>query len=148
MLEATVSSWGVQQSDGHDDAPGAGPAVLVVEDDQVVATMLASLLTWEGFSPTVVADGHAALRLVVETAPPDVVLLDGVLPHANGIEVLAAIRRCRAWRHVPVVMVSGRSSESDIVRAIEAGADDYVTKPFGPDELVARIRRQLRLVLV
>jgi DNA-binding response OmpR family regulator len=118
--------------------------VLVVEDDRVIAELLMHLLRREGHAVTHLADGDAAFRHIGSGAPPALVLLDAVLPYRDGASLLAEMRRRDTWRAVPVVMLTGRSLERDVVQALEAGATDYVTKPFQPQELLARIRRLLR----
>lgn len=112
--------------------------VLIVEDDAAIAEPLAESLAAEGFEPTVVSSGREA----VEHAPrSDVVLLDLGLPDLDGIDVC---RHIRAASSVPVIVVSARGDEIDRVLLLELGADDYVVKPFGARELVARIRAVLR----
>ncbi|GAA1670158.1 MtrAB system response regulator MtrA [Fodinicola feengrottensis] len=114
--------------------------VLVVDDDPALAEMLGIVLRGEGFSPSFVADGERALAAFREDRP-DVVLLDVMLPGMSGIEVCQAIR---AESDVPIVMLTARSDTNDVVRGLESGADDYVVKPFKPQELIARVRARLR----
>lgn len=116
---------------------------LIVEDDPDISHLLRFILEREGFEVTQLADGRAALARVAQGEIPRLVLLDVMLPHATGHDVLAAIRSSPAWRAVPVVMLTAKSSEGDIVRALDAGANDYIVKPFQPAELKARIRRLL-----
>jgi two-component system phosphate regulon response regulator PhoB len=147
-LDLRTSSWGDASTTTTTAAP-ARTTVLVVEDDPVVAGLLRAVLDVEGFGVVTAPDGHAALSLVAADGwAPDIVLLDWMLPHASGLEVLDAIRSRPAWAAVPVVMLTGRSSERDAVRAFAAGADDFVAKPFGPTELVARLRRLSARALV
>lgn len=101
------------------------------------------LLTREGFSVRLVRDGREALRAIAEEDPCDVVVLDVMMPFASGIQVLRALRQTPGWSGVPVIMVSGKGAETDVVRAFEAGASDYLTKPFRPREFVARVRAQV-----
>lgn len=101
------------------------------------------LLTREGFSVRLARDGREALRAIAEEDPCDVAILDVMMPFASGIQVVRAIRQTPAWSNVPVIMVSGRGAEGDVVRALEAGASDYLTKPFRPREFVARVRAQV-----
>ncbi len=101
------------------------------------------LLTREGFSVRLVRDGREALRAIAEEDPCDVVVLDVMMPFASGIQVVRALRQTPGWSGVPVIMVSGKGAESDVVRALEAGASDYLTKPFRPREFVARVRAQV-----
>jgi two-component system KDP operon response regulator KdpE len=110
--------------------------VLVVDDEPDFRRALAITLRGHGYAVVVAGDGEEALRLAAE-APPDLVVLDLGLPALDGIEVLS---RLRAWSDTPVLVLSGRSDSVDKVDALDAGADDYVTKPFGIDELLARLR--------
>lgn len=116
------------------------PLVLVVEDDPTVARLLATGLPAEGFRVLVVGTCRDALR-DAEQYVPDAVVLDLGLPDRDGIEVLRGIRR---WSALPVIVLSARGQETQKVAALEAGADDYVTKPFGFAELVARLRAAVR----
>ncbi|HEY4991731.1 MAG TPA: response regulator [Nakamurella sp.] len=114
--------------------------VLVVDDDRPLARALAINLTAHGYDVTVAHDGRAALTEVAR-AHPAVVVLDLGLPDVDGVEVLAGIR---GWSAIPVIVLSARSTSAEKVEALDAGADDYVTKPFGMDELLARIRAAVR----
>ncbi len=114
--------------------------VLVVDDDRPLARALAINLTAHGYEVTVAHDGRAALTEVAR-AHPAVVVLDLGLPDVDGIEVLAGIR---GWSAIPVIVLSARSTSAEKVEALDAGADDYVTKPFGMEELLARIRAAAR----
>lgn len=118
-------------------------SLLVVEDDDNIAALLQFMLTREGHAVEVLRDGGAA-RQRIETGPPsDLVLLDAMLPLVDGVSLLRLIRSDDGWRPVPVVMLTARTLERDIVSALEAGASDYVVKPFQPQELIARVRRLL-----
>lgn len=121
------------------------PVVLVAEDDVPIAFLLQFLLEREGFRVLLARDGHEAQKLVDEIPPPQLVLLDVMMPYADGFEVLARLRAKPDWRSTPVIMLTARSQEKDIVRALDAGASDYVIKPFLPEELKARIRRLVPL---
>ncbi|PID96699.1 MAG: DNA-binding response regulator [Actinomycetales bacterium] len=114
--------------------------VLVVDDDLALAEMLSIVLRQEGLDVSHVADGSAAVAAFREERP-DLVLLDVMLPGLDGIEVC---RRIRAESVVPIVMLTARSDTVDVVVGLESGADDYVVKPFKPQELVARVRARLR----
>lgn len=116
--------------------------VLIIEDDRVIAALLRHLLERRGFEAEVLADGREAVDRLAGSAP-DLVLLDVMLPLVDGFEVIEAIRHTEAWRTVPVIMLTARSQERYVVRALEAGANDYVVKPFKPGELAARIERLL-----
>jgi DNA-binding response OmpR family regulator len=119
-------------------------SVLVVEDDDNIAQLLQFMLEREGHAVTVLADGELALRHIATEAAPQLVLLDAMLPYHDGLTLLREMRALPDWSAVPVVMLTARSLESDIVRALEAGANDYVVKPFQPQELLARVRRLVR----
>ena len=114
--------------------------VLVVDDDRPLARALSINLRAHGYEVVVAHDGRAALTEVARTHPA-VVVLDLGLPDLDGIEVLAGIR---GWSAVPVIVLSARSTSGEKVEALDAGADDYVTKPFGMDELLARVRAAVR----
>ena len=125
------------------DRPGAGMGragkVLVVEDEADVAEMIRYNLGKEGYDVRLAANGTDALRQVKE-ARPDVILLDIMVPHLNGWEICRRLKQDRDTQAIPVIMVTGRVEEGDKVLGFEMGADDYVTKPFSPRELVARVR--------
>lgn len=120
-------------------------SVLVVEDDESIALILKFMLERQGYRVTHISDGRAACSHI-ETAieQPALVLLDAMLPYADGFEIVRFIRARPEWAAVPVVMLTAKTMENDIVRALDAGANDYVLKPFQPNELLARIRRFLR----
>ena len=125
-------------------SPGQAPAAraaVVVEDDPDIGRLLQFILEREGFKVTLYTDGRAASAHLGADAPPAIVMLDVMLPYVNGHELLAIVRQSPAWAKVPVLMLTAKSREGDIVRALDAGANDYVTKPFQPAELKARIRR-------
>ena len=122
---------------------GGKPMVLVVEDEAALATMLRYNLEKQGFQVQEAVDGPEALTLIAEQAP-DIVLLDWMLPVMSGIEVCRQIRRRPATRDLPVIMVTARTEDQDAVRALNTGADDYITKPFSLDALLARMRALLR----
>jgi DNA-binding response OmpR family regulator len=124
-------------------ASDASRTVLIVEDDEHLAYLLGYLAQKEGFVVERAADGRAAGERL-RTAAPDLVLLDVMLPYSDGFEFLAQLRTTGGWGDVPVIVITGKVHEEDAVRALALGADDYLTKPFSPAELVARIRRRLR----
>ena len=113
--------------------------VLVVEDERDVAELIRYNLAREGYDVVVAPTGTDALKQVRE-AHPDIVLLDIMVPHLNGWEVCRRLKQDAETRAIPVIMVTGRVEEGDKVLGFEMGADDYVTKPFSPRELLARIR--------
>ncbi|KAA1416875.1 response regulator [Nocardioides humilatus] len=114
--------------------------VLVVDDEPQILRALRINLAARGYEVTTAADGESALQ-AARTEAPDLVVLDLGLPDLDGAEVIA---RLRGWTTVPIVVLSGRTDSADKVDALDAGADDYVTKPFGMDELLARLRAMLR----
>ena len=114
--------------------------IVVVEDEATIADAVAARLRTEGFEVEVAHDGPSGVELV-ERVRPDLVVLDVMLPGLDGLEVCRRIQRTRA---VPVVMLTARGEETDVLVGLGVGADDYVTKPFSPRELVARIRAVLR----
>ncbi|HEV2336977.1 MAG TPA: phosphate regulon transcriptional regulator PhoB [Stellaceae bacterium] len=119
------------------------PLVLIVEDEAPLVTMLRYNLEREGFAVDEAADGEEALLRIAERRP-DAVLLDWMLPLVSGLEVCRQIRRVPATRSLPVIMLTARNEESDRIRGLDSGADDYVVKPFSPSELVARLRAVIR----
>jgi DNA-binding response OmpR family regulator len=116
------------------------PSILLVEDDPTVAEVVARYLGREGYSVERVSDGRDAVKRA-GTLLPDLVVLDLMLPGLNGLEVC---RRLRTIAPVPVVMLTARSDEEDLIAGLELGADDYITKPFSPRELTARVKAVLR----
>ena len=119
------------------------PTVMIVEDEASLVTMLRYNLEKEGYAVTEASDGEEAVTVADET-PPDAVILDWMLPRMSGIEVCRQLRRKPETRHVPIIMLTARSEETDKVRGLNVGADDYMTKPFSMPELVARVRALLR----
>jgi two-component system phosphate regulon response regulator PhoB len=121
------------------------PLVLVVEDEPAQREVLAYNIRAEGYQVLTAQAGDEALDLVRET-PPDVIILDWMLPHVSGIEVCRQLKMATETARIPVIMLSARSEETDRVRGLETGADDYVTKPYSVAELLARLRTQLRRI--
>jgi len=119
------------------------PRVLVVEDESAIAELIAVNLRHNGFAPTVVYDGEAAQR-EVDAVLPDVILLDWMLPGESGVALAKRWRQQERIKTVPIIMLTARTEESDKVQGLDAGADDYITKPFSTQELLARIRAVLR----
>jgi diguanylate cyclase (GGDEF)-like protein len=117
--------------------------VLVVDDDEDIRTVLRVTLELAGFSVTTAADGHDALELA-RAEPPDVVLLDVMMPRMDGLEVLTRLRADARTSHVPVLLVTARAQSQDAVDGLQKGADDYITKPFDPDEVAARVQAAIR----
>jgi DNA-binding response OmpR family regulator len=117
--------------------------ILVAEDDRDIAELIAHYLTKSGWSPHIVGAGDEALAYA-RSHPLDAIVLDLMLPGVDGFAVCRALRADRATAAVPVIMLTARAEESDRIRGLELGADDYVAKPFSPNELVARIRAVTR----
>ena len=121
------------------------PALLLVEDDRALADLLMWHFDREGYDIVRTADGDEAL-LLAEERTPDLVILDWMIEGVSGIEVCRRLRRRPETAHVPIIMLTARGEESDRIRGLETGADDYVTKPFSPRELLARVGAVLRRV--
>lgn len=120
------------------------PLVLVVEDDDHIAQVLRFMLERQGYRVTHLADGRTASEHVAASADlPDLILLDVMLPYVDGFEIVALVRARKAWAEVPILMLTARNTERDTVRALDAGANDFFSKPFQPNELLARVRRLL-----
>ena len=117
--------------------------ILVVEDEEALATLLDYNLTREGFAVQAVGDGDEAM-LALDEDRPDLVLLDWMLPGLSGIEICRRIRARAELREMPVIMLTARGEETDRIRGLDTGADDYLTKPFSVPELIARVRALLR----
>ncbi len=113
----------------------------MVEDDAHIAYMLRFMLERAGYDVILVTNGRDAQAAIGNIAPVDVVLLDLMLPYVSGYQLISEVREDHSWQYVPIVVLSGKVLEEDIVRALDLGANDYVTKPFRPEELLARLRR-------
>ncbi|MCB1389554.1 MAG: phosphate regulon transcriptional regulator PhoB [Rhodobacteraceae bacterium] len=121
------------------------PLVLVVDDEPAQRALLTYNLEAAGFRVAIASDGEEALLVAAEEAP-DVILLDWMLPRVSGIEVCRQLKAQKGGADAAIIMVSARSDESDRVRGLETGADDYITKPYSVNELLARVRANLRRV--
>ncbi len=119
------------------------PSVLIVEDDAALAELLEYNFTSEGYSVRQTGDGEEALILAREQLP-DVIILDWMIDNISGIEVCRQLRRLPECQAVPILMLTARGEEEDRIRGLKTGADDYVTKPFSPRELMARVEALLR----
>ncbi|MDO8900611.1 MAG: phosphate regulon transcriptional regulator PhoB [Phenylobacterium sp.] len=119
------------------------PNILVAEDEDSLATLLNYNLEKEGYTVAVAADGEEALMMVDEKLP-DLILLDWMLPKVSGIEVCRRLRARSETRNIPIIMLTARGEETDRIRGLDTGADDYIVKPFSMSELSARIRAVLR----
>ena len=121
------------------------PVILLVDDETDLLTLLRYNLERAGLEVLAAPDGEEALTIVSERRV-DLVLLDWMMPHMSGIEVCRQLRRKPATRNIPIIILTARGEEADRIRGLDTGADDYVSKPFSTDELVARIRAVLRRV--
>ena len=122
----------------------AAPRLLSIEDDAAMGQFLKAVFTAQGFAMDVATDGNAGLELA-RRHPPDLVILDLLMPYKNGFEVLRELRATPETAAVPIIILSSNSREEDIVNALNAGAADFVVKPFRARELVARVRKVLGL---
>ena len=120
-------------------------SILIVEDEASQQAVLVYNLTSAGYESVQATDGHDALRLIDEKLP-DLILLDWMLPGVSGIEICRQLKARKDTREIPIIMLSARSEEVDKVRGLETGADDYMQKPYGIQELLARIKLQLKRV--
>jgi two-component system phosphate regulon response regulator PhoB len=136
---------GAMASRRDTQASSMKPRVLIVEDESALVELLRYNLEQSGFKVMVAGDGEEALASVQEDVP-DIILLDWMLPLMSGIEVCRQLRRQTSTANVPIIMLTARGEEGDRIRGLDAGADDYVSKPFSPTELVARIRAVLRRI--
>jgi len=145
MLQSATDRNRPQMNAPRDGQTGqtTQPLILIVEDEVALVTLLRYNLEREGFRVLEAGNGEEALLLIKEQRP-DLVLLDWMLPILSGIEICRQIRRSPEHRLTPVIMLTARGEEGDKLRGLEVGADDYVTKPFSPSELVARVRAVLR----
>jgi len=121
------------------------PKILLVEDDANLVELIKYNLEADGFDVTVAMDGEEAL-LCTKEAMPDLMLLDWMLPHISGIEICRQMRQNPETVNLPIIMITARAEEDDQVRGLDTGADDYITKPFSPRELIARIHAVLRRI--
>ena len=143
MLSPPPSKRRTESAPGAADRAAMKPLILVVEDEQALVTLLRYNFEAAGYEVATALDGDEAILSVAERRP-DLIVLDWMLPSISGLEVCRQLRRKAETRDVPVIMLTARGEEGDRVRGLDSGADDYVTKPFSPTELVARVRAVLR----
>jgi DNA-binding response OmpR family regulator len=122
--------------------PPMNERILVAEDQPHIRALIQYKLRNSGYQVVAVEDGEAALKNAIESKP-DLILLDVMMPLMTGFEVLAALKQNEETRQIPVLLVTAQSSESEVLKGLEMGADDYVTKPFSPNELAARVKTVL-----
>ncbi len=123
----------------------SAPYVLIVEDEDALATLMQYNFEKEGYRVAVAGDGDQALAMIAEQQP-DLMILDWMMPKMSGIEVCRRLRADADTRNLPIIMLTARGEESDRIRGLDTGADDYVTKPFSMTEMLARIRAVLRRI--
>jgi DNA-binding response OmpR family regulator len=123
------------------DQPGA--RVLVADDDRVIARIVSTKLTGVGYSVTVVSDGQEVLDTLRGGEVPDLLITDRFMPRVNGVELVRTLREDAELDGLPIIMLTASGAEDDVLAGLEAGVDDYVIKPFSPDELAARVRTVL-----
>jgi two-component system phosphate regulon response regulator PhoB len=121
----------------------AHPKILLIEDEPSQVELIHYNLKAEGYEVLVALDGKEGLELALEEIP-DLILLDWMLPKVSGIEVCRQLRRSKITREIPIIMLTARSEESDKIRGLDIGADDYITKPYSIKELLARVRATMR----
>ena len=121
------------------------PLVLVVEDDDHIAQVLRFMLERQGYRVTHLADGRAASAHIAAAEAPALILMDVMLPYLDGFELVALVRARPDWNAVPILMLTAKNTERDTVRALDAGANDFVSKPFEPNALLARVRRLIQV---
>ena len=120
----------------------SGPTVLVVDDDPVILRLLQVNFELEGIEVAIAVDGEEGLKMI-QNDPPDLVISDIMMPKVNGLELLAALRSSPDTASMPVILLSAKAQVADVQRGLELGADDYVTKPFDPLELIDRVYKVL-----
>jgi len=130
----------IEHSEGIHRA-GNSQSVMVVEDDSVIAGFLVHMLKRRGFDVWLAEDGRKAVKMLDELPAPKLVLLDIILPFIDGFEVIKRIRKKEGWEHVPIMLLTSKTQESEILRALNCGADDYIIKPFQTQELIDRVDR-------
>ncbi|MCK5740093.1 response regulator [bacterium] len=117
--------------------------IVIVEDEPDICEILKYNLDQEGFESQVFHEGDAALKAILDN-PPDLILLDLMLPGLTGLDIARIIRKDKHTKNIPIIMITARTEEMDVLQGLEMGADDYITKPFRPREVVARVKAQLR----
>jgi two-component system alkaline phosphatase synthesis response regulator PhoP len=117
--------------------------ILIVEDDRDIAELVGRYLEKAGFAAETLSSGREALNAIADR-PPDLLILDLMLPHVDGLEICRAVRGSEKTSAIPIIMLTARADESERIVGLEIGADDYIAKPFSPNELVARVRALLR----
>ena len=117
--------------------------ILVIDDERAIREMVVMALEKEGFHCVEASDAHKAETMIAESSP-DLLLLDWMMPGLNGVDFTRKLRRSEETRNLPIIMLTAKTEEEDLIRGLESGADDYITKPFSPRALIARIHALLR----
>jgi DNA-binding response OmpR family regulator len=120
-----------------------GARILVADDDRIAARIVSTKLTGVGHSVTVVSDGQEVLDALARGKVPDLLITDRYMPRINGVDLVRQLRENADFNDLPIIMLTASGSEEDVLLGLEAGVDDFVTKPFSPDELAARVRTVL-----
>ena len=116
-------------------------SVFLVEDDEIISNIVCHLMKKQGYEIQKADNGKKAIEMIDELAPPNLAILDIMLPYVDGFELIKKIRENDGWKDVPILMLTSKSQEEDVARAFTAGANDYVSKPFQSKELLARVKR-------
>ena len=127
-----------------DAASPLRPIALVVEDDEQIGQLVKFIVEREGFEVTLAQDGREVQRLIESAPAPSVIFLDIMLPFVDGFQLIAEIRAHAQWKQCPTIMLTAKTQGNDVARALAAGADDFLAKPFLPDELRERLRKVRR----
>lgn len=117
--------------------------IIVFDNDEHVISILRHILERSGYAVRSAIDGYSMSQFISSKQPPDLVILDSILPKVDGFQLITLIRNQPSWKKTPIVMLTASFSENSAVRAFNLGADDYITKPFRPSELLARLKRLL-----
>lgn len=120
------------------------PLILIVEDDESIRQLLEFMFQREGYDTFAAADAREAIQAIAHGKVAALAILDVMLPYADGYLLVSTIRSHPQWQATPIIMLTAKSAEQDIVKALEAGADDYIRKPFQPVELIARAKRLMK----
>ncbi len=124
--------------------PVIDKTILLIEDSEDIVSIVNFMLEREGYEVITAIDGREAEKVIESMPPPGIVILDAMLPYIDGFSLLRKIRGSDTWCSVPVIMLTAKGGQNDVLRGFETGADDYMVKPFNTEELLARIRRLLR----
>ncbi len=144
-MQSSVAFWlkfSLSSFESHAKVPLMAQTILIAEDQPHIRKLIEYKLRNSGYSVVAVSDGAAALTKAKELRP-SIILLDIMMPFMTGFEVLSALKSSDATREIPVLLVTAQSREEEVLRGLEMGAEDYITKPFSPNELAARVKKVL-----